>query len=110
MGTDTTARQNTIIWSATGSLILILICIIGWFATAKDKNVLDSIADVKTQIQKAAEEGSKRDVEIMNSLAKLCERVGENDTMLRIHDMLLRQSWEQRQEYFKNPPIYKHKN
>jgi hypothetical protein len=107
MGTDTTARQNTVIWSATGALILILCGAIGWLINAKDSAILNSIAELKVEIKLSSDAGNQRDMKIMESIAKLCDRVGENSTTLRIHDMLLRQKWEQRQDYFKSPIPYK---
>lgn len=107
MGTYTTARQNTIIWSATGALILILCGVIGWFAAGKDTAVLKSIDELKIEVRSRDEAGAQRDMKMMDSLAKLCDRVGENSTTLRIHDMLLRQKWEQRQDYFKSGGQFK---
>lgn len=107
MGTDTTARQNTVIWSATGALILILFGVVGWLINGKDSQILKSIDELKSEIRLRDDAGTSRDQKIMESLNKLCDRVGENSTTLRIHDMLLRQSWDQRKDYFRSSPQFK---
>jgi hypothetical protein len=43
MPSDTTARQNAVIWSATGAFILILLGIIGWLINSKDFTILKAI-------------------------------------------------------------------
>ena len=104
---STTARQNTVIWSATGALILILCGIIGWLINGKDSAILKSIDELKVQITQSSDLGNQRDMKLMDAITKLCDRVGENSTTLRIHDMLLRQKWEQRQDYFRTPTTMK---
>jgi hypothetical protein len=104
---DTTARQNKIIWSAATGLILVLLGVIGWLINGKDSAILKSIDELKVQITQSSDLGNQRDMKLMDAITKLCDRVGENSTTLRIHDMLLRQKWEQRQDYFRTPTTMK---
>jgi len=100
MGTDTTARQNTIIWSATGTLILVLLGIIGWLVIEKDRAVLNSISDLKVEIHKAIDEGSQRDTKILEAITKLCDRVGGVESRVSNLEIFIQMPFNQRHELF----------
>jgi RecA-family ATPase len=110
MGTDTTARQNVVIWSATGSLVLVLLTIIGWLVTGKDNQILTSIKEVRenqTIAISKAEESDKRILEILNSL---CERVGRTEGDIRSLQMEIRLPFPDRIELYKRFGVMEQKN
>jgi hypothetical protein len=110
MGTDTTARQNTIIWSATSALILILCGIIGWLINGKDNAILKSIDELKLEVRQTAEAGNQRDIKIMDALAKLCDRVGGVEGRVSNLEIFIQMPWTQRKDLFDNFKIKKMPN
>lgn len=109
MGTDTTARQNAVIWSATGALILILCGIIGWLVNNKDSAVLESIKELKIEVRRAADAGESRDTKIMEVINKLCDRMGVVENRVGILELQMPMKWEDRIRYFYHLPTQKGK-
>ena len=100
MGTDTTARQNTIIWSATGGLILLLISIIGWLVIGKDNQILASIRDVQLAQVNSITKAEQSDAKILASVNQLCDRIGGVEGRVSNLEIFIQMPYLQRKDLF----------
>jgi hypothetical protein len=108
MPADTNARQNAIIWSACGGIILILCGIVGWLINGKDIQLTTSINTLIANQSKFMEKTDESDRKIMESFQKLCDRVGVMEGRITNLEIFIQMPYLQRQKLFEtfkyNPP------
>ena len=83
MGTDTTAKQNTVIWSATGGLVILLFAIIGYLWSGRDMRdkekfdlIMVKLGEVQIVNAAAIIKTDAADAKILEGLNKVCDRLG----------------------------------
>jgi len=87
--------------SAIAGLIVILLALVGWLATNKDKAMVDMLNEIKATQSRAIEESAKRDAQVMDSVAKLCERQGALEGRVNTIEFSIMIPFQQRLELFK---------
>jgi hypothetical protein len=87
--------------SAIAGLIVILLALVGWLATNKDKAMVDILNEIKATQSRAIEESAKRDAQVMDSVAKLCERQGALEGRVNTIEFSIMIPFQQRLELFK---------
>jgi len=102
MATDTTARQNTVIWSATGTLVLLLLAIIGWFIIGKDNAVLTSINKLGEKQEQAQFKAQEADQKILENINKICDRLGVVENRVSNLEIFIQMPFIQRQKLFES--------
>jgi hypothetical protein len=98
--TNTTTRQNAVIWSATGGLILVLLSIIGWLAISKDNTILSSINKLGEQQVSWQNEARNSDQKIIDNLSKICDRLGIVEGRVSNLEIFIQMPYPQRQKLF----------
>jgi hypothetical protein len=84
-------------------LIIILIAVIGWFATSKDSAVLKAL-DRLEQVQTLGNErAEKADAKMLDAFNKLCERMGGLENRVGVLEFQMPMPWADRQKYFYVP-------
>lgn len=91
--------------SAIIGIIVLLMGIIGWLATSKDKSILDAIADVKNGQEKLGQmakewqiETRQADKQVLASVEKLCDRMGAVEGRVNNLEIFIQMPYQQRKE------------
>ena len=100
MPTDTTAKQNIIIWSISSFVILILCGIIGWLVNGKDAQILASIKEIKEIQYKGMEKAEESDKRILEGMNKICERLGTVESRVSNLEIFIQMPFPQREKLF----------
>jgi hypothetical protein len=95
-------KQDTVIWSTTGALLLILLGIIGWLIAGKDSAILTSIKNLGEQQEKWQAETRTSDQKIIESLTKLCDRQGMIESRVGNLEIFIQMPFVQRQKLFES--------
>ena len=101
MATETTAKQNIIIWSVTSFVILILCGIIGWLINGKDIALSNSINGLIASQTKYMEKAEDSDRKIMDSFQDLCKRVGDIDSRVGNLEIYIQMPFSDRENLLK---------
>ena len=99
---STTAQQNTIIWSATGGAILLLLGIVGWLINGKDGQIIASIKEVRSNQEISMQRAEVADQKIMENINKLCDRIGGVEGRVSNLEIFIQMPFTQRKELFDN--------
>lgn len=103
MPSETTSKQNAIIWSASGALIIILLGIIGWLINGKDTALTVSINNLVAANTMAIDKAEKSDAKMLDAFNKLCERVGSAEGRIGNLEIYIQMPFGEREKYiFKN--------
>jgi hypothetical protein len=103
MPSETTAKQNAVIWSAAGCLILLLFGVIGWLINNKDVELTSKLNTLLSMQTKAADRAEEADRKILESVNKVCERLGAVEGRVGVLELQMPMKWEDRMKYFYAP-------
>jgi len=100
MPTETTPKQNAIIWSAAGFVIVVLCGIIGWLVNGKDTALTTSINSLVTANVSAIDKAEKSDAKMLEAFNKLCERVGDVESRVGNLEIYIQMPFTDREKLF----------
>lgn len=100
MATETTSKQNTVIWSVASFIILLLCGIIGWLVNGKDTALTNSINAMIVAQNASIAKAEESDRKIMDAFNRLCDRVGGVESRVGNLEIYIQMPFNDREKLF----------